>query len=295
MRLACLLLTTLVPAVHAPAQFIEDLRGPARVDYLVVAADDLARGCLPLVAHRQATGLETALVRFGDVCRAYGDGRAGPEALVAFLAHAHGQWGVRFVLLAGDARGTPGASIPMPVEPARYHTPQFASSPDIATDHFYATLGGEQTRLHVGRFPVSTLEHLAAVVNKTIRYETGLRPGPWQRRVAFVAGPFGDPVLDPVLEAQFSRMAATAIPPAYDVEVAYARLQSPYAVFPPSFSANALRLLNDGALFHVYVGHATRTGYDDLLWMGRRYPILDLRGLAAVQATEGLPVMVAVA
>lgn len=291
--IVCLMFVTMAPP--APAQVIGDLRGPGEVEYLVVAAEDLADACVPLLAHRQAQGLRVGLARLGDVCRAYGDGRPTVESLVAFLRHAHERWRTRFVLLVGDARGAVGRVIPMRVEAARYHSDRFLSSRDLATDYEYATLGGEEIRLHVGRFSADTPAEVEAMVAKTIAYETTSAPGPWQRKVAFVAGPFGDPAIDPILETQFAQIVTSAIPPAFDVEVAYARLESPYALAPPGFHANALRMLNEGALFHVYVGHATRMAYDEIRWRGGRYPVLDTRLLLHVHIENGLPVMAAIA
>jgi hypothetical protein len=54
-------------------------------------------------------------------------------------------------------------------------------------------------------------------------------------------------------------------------------------------------MLNDGALFYVYVGHGFRTSLDQVAYNDRSYPILERKQVAEVEVREGLPVMVAVA
>ena len=296
MNFTPLWLSLLIPFSQPPGYLVSDLRGPARVDYLVVAADDFAGDCDSLLAHRAARGHTVGLVRFGDACRAFSDGPPGPEALVAFLKHAHDNWQTRYVLLVGDARGLPGRVIPMRIESASYFSDTFLSSRDLATDHYYATLGGNDVKLHVGRFPVDGREELAAMIAKTIAYETASSPGPWQRKVSFVAGAFGSgTAIDQILEAQFARIVTEGIPPTYDVEVAYAQPTSVYCPHPPNFHDNAVRLLNEGGLFYVYVGHGTRTGCDEIKWRGRSHTILDARNLGEINIANGLPVMVVIA
>jgi hypothetical protein len=104
-----------------------------------------------------------------------------------------------------------------------------------------------------------------------------------------------NPLVDQLIERQFTQVVATEIPAAYDVEVAFAKPSSKYCWYPPGFHANAVRMLNEGALFYVYVGHGFRSGLDEVGYNDRRYPILEKRQVKEAEVREGLPLMVAVA
>lgn len=295
MHLAPALWGMLLPFVQPSPYLIADPAGPAQAAYLVVAADAFAGGCDALLAHRAAGGLSVGLVRYADVCRVWA-GRSGPDSLVALLSHAHADWGTRFVLLVGDAAGPPDRVIPFRVERAAYVSDRFPSSPDVAHDWDYATLGGADPVLHVGRFSAQTTEELAVMVNKTIAYETALPAGEWQARLRFLAGQFGgDPMIDRVLENQFTRVVSEGLPPSYDLEVAYANPTSPYCPYPPLFHQNAVRMLNEGSLLYCYVGHGGPGGLDELTFNNQRYPFLAYNQVGEVSVTAGLPVMAVIA
>lgn len=295
MTLGPVLWGMLLPFMQPAPGLIADPGGPAQAAYLVVAADAFAGDCDALLAHRAAGGLTVGLVRFSDVLRVW-PGRSGPDALVACLTHARADWGTRFVLLVGDAAGPPDRVIPFRTEPAAYVTDRFLASADLAHDWDYATLGGPEPVLHVGRFPVQTSDELAAMIGKTIAYETELPAGEWQARLRFLAGAFGgDPMIDRVLETQFARVVSEGLPPSYDLEVAYANPASPYCPYPPLFHQNAMRMLNEGSLLYCYVGHGARQALDDLAWNNRTYPFLTSGQVGEVQVTAGLPVMAVIA
>jgi hypothetical protein len=294
MTLGPALFGMLLPLMQPSPCLIADPGGPAQAVYLIVAADAFANDCDALLAHRAAGGLSVGLVRFSDVCRVWG-GRSGPDALVACLSHARTDWGTRFVLLVGDAAGPPERAIPFRVEPAAYVSDRFVTSRELAHDWDYATLGGPEPVLHVGRFPVRTSEELAVMIGKTIAYETRVPAGEWQARLRFVAGPYGDPTIDRALETQFAQLVSEGIPPSYDVEIAYANPASPYCPFPPSFHQNAMRMLNEGSLLYCYIGHGSERGLDELTWKKQTYPFLEASQVGEVTVSAGLPVMVVIA
>lgn len=252
-----------------------DLDG-VRADYLIVAPPQFAEACDALAEHRARGGASAAVVRTDDVAGRFG---AGPEGLARFVARV----GPRFLLLAGDADRVPTFE-----RPAAYRSDRFACDPDLATDHLFGAV--------TGRLPADTVEELRAMIAKTLAYETDLAGGPWQKKVAVVAGEGGfGAFLDLVLEAQFSAVIARGIPPEYDVETAYAKVSSKYGYYPPHFNDHAVRLLNEGALFYAYVGHGLRTGFDEVRYNGFSYPILEARDAARVEVRAGLPVMVVLA
>ncbi len=290
------LLAALALPAAASDYLVTDFTAQRTAEYLMVVADDFADDCDALLAHREAQGRSVSLVRLSDIRRATGDQAPIPLAIVQFLKAAHEHWQTRFVLLVGDARGESGRSIPMSAEPASYYSPKFLSEQELVTDYYYSALGGEQPVLHVGRFPADTRDELATMIAKTIAYETAQAHGPWQRKLSFLAGKagFGE-LVDAVIESQFTQIVLGDIPPEYDIEIAHARTASNYCPFPPRFNANAVKLLNEGSLFYVYVGHGTRTGCDDIEWQGEKYPIFDSASLPLIDIPNGLPVMAVIA
>lgn len=287
------LLALCCPACADP---IADPMGPGRVDYLIIAPEALAAPCEPLLEFRRQQGLETALVTTQSLAATMGRDRLAPADIVGFLTHAAGDWGLRFVLLVGDAVGSEDLVIPMSVEPGWYFSDRFLSERELATDYLYSSLGQDEPVLYVGRFPADTPEEVAAMVEKTIAYEAETAPGPWQRKLSFVTGnPGFDPFIDAVITGLFIKLVAEGVPAPYEVEVAYARPESTYCTYPPEFNSNALRLLGEGALLYVYAGHGMPTGCDDLKWQGQTYPILEAAHLTQVDIEGGAPVMLVIA
>jgi hypothetical protein len=272
-----------------------DLSAPRAVDYLVVSADALAGACDELLAHRQAQGLRTAEVTLGEVSALRP--QLPPErALTAFLQQAHDAWGVRFVLLVGDAAGPAATTIPMHLQASGFVSPQFPSEPYLATDYPYSLPQAGAAQIHVGRFPADDVAQATQMAARTVAYERDLLPGPWQAKLALITGVLGySPVVDQVVETLFRQTVVQDVPPAFEVEVAQARPDSPYCPYPPSFSDNALRMLNDGSLLYVYVGHGAPWAFDDFSWQGRSYPIFDAAAVDRVSVSHGLPLMVVLA
>jgi hypothetical protein len=295
--LPAVLLSTLAtaPAWAVSPYRVTSLSAPGPAQYLIIAADSFADSCDRLLEHRRAGGLSVAVVAYSDVLRAC-PGQAGPQAITAFLTAAAGRWQTTWCLLVGDCGPNPATGIPLQPQPSAYYTDRFLSEPTLATDYDYGTLGGEGSRVHVGRFPVQDAAQVHVAITKTLAYETSASAGPWQRRLAFIMGQSGfNALVDSALEALFSSMVVNEIPPQYDLELAYAKPSSPYAPYPPRFNENAVRLLNQGELLFVYVGHGQLTGTDSIQWQGTEYPILEATDLQRVSVAEGLPVMVVIA
>ena len=147
----------------------------------------------------------------------------------------------------------------------------------------------------VGRLPANSADELAVMVRKIIDYETTLPPGPWQRRVNFVAsvGGFGQ-AIDRILEDQFGQIVA-AMPPLYDTEIAYSAPTSNFCPYPPKFNDNAIDMFNRGCLFYVFIGHGSPTAVDTIRWQGQAYSILTNHDADRLDARTGPPVMIVLA
>jgi hypothetical protein len=244
-------------------------------DWLAVAPPDLAEALDPLCDLRART-LRVAIVRTDDVAAKHGPGPEGIAKLVAAVKP-------KYLLLAGDAD-----TVPTFLRRSAYTSEKFASDPDLATDHLFGAV--------TGRLPADTAGELSDMAAKIVEYETAARPGPWRRKVAFVTGEGGfGPLIDAILESQFSAVVTNNLPPGYDVEMAYAKPSSMYSWYPPKFNEKALDLLNEGSLFYAYVGHGMRSCFDDVRWNGFAYPILEAKDAKKVDVRNGLPVMVVIA
>ena len=140
-------------------------------DYLIVAHPQFVAGLAPLIADKQAQGLQVKTVEVEQIYQRYSAGNADAAAIQAYLRDAHAAFNMRFVLLVGgdstDARGELNTgSLSFVPTPYRDLHPvvRFAAS-----DSAYADLNGDlQPEFALGRFPVRNAAELAALVNKSL-------------------------------------------------------------------------------------------------------------------------------
>jgi hypothetical protein len=244
-------------------------------EYLIVAPPAFADLLDPLCDLRSRS-FKVAIARTDDIESRNGKGAEGIAKLVAAAKP-------KFLLLVGDVD-----RVPTFVRKSAYTSETFLSDHDVATDHLFGAI--------TGRFSAHTDEELKAIISKTVEYETTLPGGAWQKRIAFVTGQgnFG-PLIDPILERQFSTVVSDQIPLGYDIETAYAKPASKYCPYPPKFGENAVRMLNRGALIYAYVGHGLRDSVDDFNWNGFPCPVFEAKDVKSVAVAEGLPIMIVIA
>lgn len=257
-------------------------------DYLIVAPAAFVSAIDPLADYRAKQGYRVAIVTTESLAKQKKDVRD-------FVRYAAREWkapAARFLLLVGDADAIPSLE-----RRSAYQTKKFANDEELGTDHLYGVLDdGLDASLAVGRFPADTKEEVATMAAKTIEYERDLKPGAWQKKINFVTGEAGfHPIIDAFIEAQFTSLVSENIPPGFDLEVAYSKPTSRYCPFPAKYNEHAVRLLNEGTLFYVYVGHGHRTGFDSLVWNGQEIPMFDLKNVKEVEVRNGLPVMFVIA
>ncbi|MBI4617107.1 MAG: hypothetical protein HY720_26070 [Planctomycetes bacterium] len=290
------------PRILAPVRIAPrrgaDLREPAEgADYVMLVPDPFREALGPLVEHRRKLGHRVRLVSPEEAYDAFGDGECSPEAIQRFLAHARANWPeprLEYVLLAADATWDvdwmAANTIPTWIVETFLNGESGSDNPYADTD------GDHLPDLALGRFPARSVEELAGMVARTIRYETGDLPGEWRRRLSFVTseGRFGRGP-DKLMEVVFTRLVTDRIPDPYDVNVTYANPDSPYLYVPRRFNDKVLERLNDGSLFFVYVGHGYAQGFDSLRWERERFPILTTDHLERVAVREGAPIVVVIA
>ncbi len=255
-----------------------------RADYLILAPADFVKEIDPLAAHRAKLGHRVAIVTIENCAKTWKD----PREFVLYAAKSWKAPAPKFLLLVGDADRIPSIQ-----RSSAYQTTRFKNDEELGTDHLYGVLDdGFDAAIAVGRFPADSKEEVRTMVEKTIAYERDLKPGAWQKKISFVTGEGGfSPMIDPLLEAQFTQLVSENIPSAYDIEVAYSKTGSNYCPYPPKFHDNALRLLNEGSLFYVYVGHGYRDGFDSLKWKKGKYPIFNQSHVKDVDVKSGMPIM----
>ena len=172
-----------------------DLRDlPDGADLIIVTVPQFRAALEPLVAARQKQGLRVAVVDVEQIYDSFSNGEPGPEAIRDFVQYARTHWPApapRYLLLAGDASYDPrgylgGAELDL-VPTQLVHT---AFSGWTASDVWYALpddSAGVLPALAVGRFPAQTAEQLAAMVAKTLEYESGDQTATWRRDALVVA------------------------------------------------------------------------------------------------------------
>jgi len=200
-----------------------NLRGNADpIDYIIVAHPKLLDAVRPLARFHRERGLEVLLVDVTDVYDEFSHGLTHPRAIRDFLAHAHAEWKApapRFVLLVGDASWDPknvtaddrnyvdwtyrdqqGTNF-VKNDSTPYETLAELNYRNLiptwswatreghaASDNGFVDLTGDDghPEMAIGRFPVTEVDEVAAIVKKTIRYASSPALGEWRRRVLWI-------------------------------------------------------------------------------------------------------------
>lgn len=252
-------------AVRSPPGLAADqpsgLRSPAAgADLLIIAHADFLAGVQALAQLRRSQGLRVQVIDVQDIYDEFSGGLLDPHAIRAFLQHAYFHWpppAAAYVLLVGsgtyDFLNNEGYG-------KRTFIPPFLAYVDpvlgeTAADNRYVAVVGDDAMpdMHLGRFPVTSLAELTAMVDKTIAYETNPAPGAWRMRAVFVAdNPDNAGYFD-----QLSDVVADHLPPEFVAHKIYLGT----AAYPVSQATRAqqatLDAFNQGALLFNYVGHSS--------------------------------------
>ena len=289
-----------------------------RADYLVVTPPALRAAVEPLLELRRSQGLTVETVDIQDVYDEFNHGIPHPQALRAFLSHAWHSWrrpAPRFVLLVGDASWDTGEQPDQARYPDAAYQPghgtafaQVDSTPypadrrahrnliptwsygtqdgHAAGDNWLVAVDGDDDKpeMAIGRFPVTTPEEVAAIVDKIIRYETAAPPGPWQNHLLWISDQ------DTRFQEMSDRLAARFVERGFTAEKIYAHEGEAGAADQAVVRSGIER----GPLLVHFVGHGGRfiwrTGPPD--WTKHR----DLFGLEDVDRMapkDHLPVVLA--
>ena len=223
------------------------------VDWLVITGSTLTDAAAELAAHRAAQDLRVAVVDVEDIYDEFSHGLVDPDAIWAFLRHAHTQWraGPRYVLLAGEGSfdyknylGHGDAIVPTLL--AATDNGLFPS------DNLYADVVGNDwsPEFAIGRLPVIDAAELSAMVAKIVAYEAADADA-WSRQVVLAADQ-PDDVGDFTLA---SEAIAALVPDDYEVERIHLD-----ELTPADARARMLDAMNEGRAFVNFVGHSGYLG-----------------------------------
>jgi hypothetical protein len=287
----------------------------------VLAHHTLLDAVRPLVDLHRDSGLTVELIDVQDVYDELNHGVVHPRAIRDFIAWAYHRWQApapRFVLLVGDAswdvhsddpdtaryanwtdrgligRGdafAPAALEEMPdaLGVARNLIPTWMTVTrhgHAAADGWFVAVDGEdfQPDLAIGRFPVTTPDEVAAIVEKSIVHvrESGL--GPWRRRTLLVTNEW------PAYQLRSDRLARLMAPWGFTARKIYPSADETDNL---AHQEALLSALDEGDSLVHFIGHGGRfiwrTGPPDL---EKNHDLFTLDHLDRLRPNRRLPVLV---
>jgi hypothetical protein len=295
-------------AVGAPARSARAARAPKEIvaidppdlaaggaEWVAITTASLAPEVERLAQYRAAHGLAARVVRLQDVFDAFSGGTFDPAAIRTFLETAAARWEPRprYVLLCGDASYDVDWYFPRGETMPAALVDTFDNGAS-ASDDWFVAFGADRAlpAIAIGRFPARTREQCRAMVDRTIRYETAIPPGPWRRRLSFVAGEgrFG-PTVDKAIEDLAVRIFNEYIPYTFDLDMTYASATSPYLYIPSRLTDKVIERLNEGCALLSYTGHGARDGFDDMRYRGKRYELFRSDDVSKVKCGAHPPIV----
>ncbi len=214
----------------------------AEENYLIVSAPDYV-GSAPL---EQFIAAKTDM---GFVVSVYAPPAGTTNS--AIKSHIQSLWGTsespRYLLIVGDTDGSTSTASTIPHWVGQ-------GSRQATTDLPYACMDGGDDwypNMYLGRFSVRTVDHLQAIVDKTLQVETGTFPDPeYTKRAALLA------TSDGTAQAEMNHdwVISHYLEPA---EFTTTRIYAAQGGGTSDITA----AVNNGALFVVYFGHSSSSGW----------------------------------
>ncbi len=271
-----LALATLLPA----STFAAD-------QWIVVTAPAFRSAGEPLCEHRKAQGLTVKVVETTDLLKPdeikAGDAQKLREHLNK-LCREHK--GTSYILLVGAVEAGKLDDAAKKVLPALPGT--IGRMKGQPSDNGFGCLDeGHTPTVAVGRFPARTVDEAKAMVQKTLDLERDTKPGEWKRRLTVLAGvPAYNPVVDRLVESlalnRFDRIDSSWMGKAI-----YHNAQSRFCVPDNRLQSTALKYVQEGQAFTLYLGHSSPEG----LWGGEAH-YLDRNDWAKLKIARGSGVFV---
>ncbi|KAA0001431.1 MAG: hypothetical protein FE048_05425 [Thermoplasmata archaeon] len=156
-------------------------------DLIIISPSIFANALRPLVKHKEAYGIKTKLVTLNDIYNSIyftSKGRDVAEKIKYFIKDAIEQWGIKYVLLAGDADALPVRYVShdaVGIFPSdMYYADIFSSNGSFCSwDMDRDGIFGERKEdkidgypdVAIGRLPASTNGEMQILVQKILGYE----------------------------------------------------------------------------------------------------------------------------
>ncbi|MBM4000650.1 MAG: hypothetical protein FJ297_14125 [Planctomycetes bacterium] len=255
-------------------------------DTVVVCAPALRKALEPWLALRTAQGHRLSML----------DATLPPQKLRDSIRERARGGTLRHLVLVGDAPELGRALLKSHEVPSLYQAPRVISrwGPDreIVTDNPFADIDDDGIPdLAIGRIPASQPDELSTIVNKILAFEHASLRGSWRQRIHFIAGVGGfGGMADSAIEMTTRKFLTDLIPAPYSTTMTYGSWRSPFCPDPRRFQDVAIRRLNEGCLFWVYLGHGQRTGLDRVHVPGGSFPIFDATDAKRLQCKDGHPI-----
>ena len=164
--------------------------------YLIIVPKALKDAAIRLENYRKSKGLTVETVDVQDIYDEFNFGIKSPYAIRDFLRYTysspnwHGSQGSPlYIMIIGDASASSKAEknnldlIPVQFIQTKSYGP-------AASDYWYSLVDDQDILpdFFVGRFPVSTVPQLDAVIDKIMTYEQSNVPGSWKNKVLYIGG-----------------------------------------------------------------------------------------------------------
>jgi hypothetical protein len=204
------------------------------------------------VTHREDQGLSVTVVTLEQIETAFPDAPSTEEDIRAFVAYAYHNWQepkVEYLLLIGDTDLIPIYFFESSLS-GRW------GEVEVAIDDVYSTVEGDDDDypdLALGRFPVSNLKELSAVIRKTLAYER-TDPGVYQKDGLIVAD-FYDGSALPLFFETTAEEFATLVPEDLAVQRVDVRQDAPHYTNRSDF----LSELQGGTRLLAFLGYGNQT------------------------------------
>ena len=250
--------------------------------WIAVVAPAFKDAVKPLLDHRKSQGFHATLVQTTDVLSTEeirdGDGRKLRTHLNQ-LCRDHK--GANYLLIVGavEAANSENA-VRTVVPPLDGGVGRMKGQP---SDNGYGCLDdGRMPAVPVGRFPARTDQEAIQMARKTLAYEGDDKPGEWRHRLTVLAGipaynPFVDRLVESMAFARFDRLD-----PSWTGRAIYSNPSSRFSVPDEALRPQALKYVEGGEAWTVYLGHSNATG----LWGGGA-PYLDREDWSKLKIARG--------
>ena len=256
------------------ASTFPSLEGSA-VDYVIVTTDSLAAAYQVLADWKTSKGVPTVVRTTEWIAAHYRNGSDIAETIRTFVQDAYALWGIKYMLLGGDAGQIPvryaySSFYPVPdgrANPADMYFGCLDGDWNADHDAVFGEFGGDDVDLwsevYVGRLTSRNNTEAAMMVNKIKNYERPQHTG-FPKKVLLLAevlfpynyGP-GDPIsLNGADLAEYVRLSAFTNP-ALSVRRMY-QTNSLYPGSVPETRQATIDSLNTGYDHVIHVGHGFR-------------------------------------